>query len=168
LNQNIGIEEYEAEVFDPIKIKEKEKKSFCFVTKYKEMIDKYNEKFGQIKEKAFPRKKDYKGIIENSREEILKMKESFYNFIDKKSNEILDKINDKMDIDQKISMAEEKISFIENDNINKQQRDIDHSKIESEIRNTFPDVKEEENEDYYSSDEGREDEKNSENSKDNS
>jgi len=65
-------------------------------------------------------------------------------------------------------MAEEKISFIENDNINKQQRDIDHSKIESEIRNTFPDVKEEENEDYYSSDEGREDEKNSENSKDNS
>lgn len=168
VNQNTGINEFESEVFDPNIVKEKEKESLCFVTKYKEMIEKYNEKFGKIKEKAFPRIKDFKGILENSREEILKMKEDFCNFINKKSLEIIDKINDKMDIDQKISIAEEKISFIENDNIDKKLRDIDRSRLESEIRNTFPDVKEEEKEDYDSSDEGREEEKNSENSKENS
>ena len=168
IDQKTGIDDFEADVFNPIKIQEKQKESFCFVTKYKEMIEQYNEKFCRIKEKAFPKNKDFKLIIENSREEILKMKEDFNNFIQKKSVEIIEKINDKMDIDQKILLAEERISFIDNDNINIKPREIDHSKIESEIRGTFDEVKEEEREDYYSSDEGREEEKNNENSKENS
>ena len=157
------IEEFESEEYDHETVKEKVNSSLTFVTKYNEMLDKYNDKIGQIKKESFPKSSDFQDIIERSKIELLKMKDQFDNFIKNKSNQIIDKINNKMDVDKRIFDADKKISYLENEIIEKNDKLIDLKKIHSEIRESFFEVKEENDDidEHFSSEE----EKNSHNTK---
>ena len=145
--------------------KEKTLLTNAFITNYGEIMTKYNLKIDRIKEQ-FPKNSDYKEIIENSKVELLKLKDKFEDFISVKSTQIKNKIDEKMDVESRLISVEEKLLFHDDDKESSKTKDrtIESSKIRSEIRDSFFEIKEEEEKgDGYSSEE----DKNNENTKEN-
>ena len=71
-----------------------------------------------------------------------------------------------MDVDKRLFLADEKISFLEYDDSNmKKQKHFDHEKLQSEIRESFFEVKEEDEDEEKDELLSSEEDKNSDNTK---
>jgi len=156
--ENVNVENFDLYVSDEKEHQEKELLANLFMTSCKELMTQYHKKIDKIKE-AFPRNSDFKDVIESSKLDLLKLKYKFEEFVKGRTERLGERINDKLDTDNKIMIAEEKIRQIEEE-VPMKERPIDHTRIRSQVRQEILEVEEE-----YKDNLSAEDEKEEENIK---
>jgi len=140
-NEETNVENFDFQMSNETENKEKELLANMFVSTCKDLLTQYHTKIDKIKE-TFPRNSDFSNILEASKLDLLKLKYKFEEFVNGRAGKLGERINEKLDADNKISIAEEKIQQIEKDVLLKEKL-IDHNRIKSEIRQEMFEVKEE-------------------------
>jgi len=124
--ENINVEDFDKCVENEEEFKEKELLANLFMTSCSDLMMQYTKKIDKIKE-TFPRNSDFKDVLESSKLDLLKLKYKFEDFVKNRSNSLEDRINEKLDTDNKIMIAEEKIQQIDRDIESKNERPTDNN-----------------------------------------